>query len=96
MKFRCVGKLNIAGKKWEVGYGNPGKGNDGICDYDKQRITIAPNRRVRGLANVVAHEVIHARLPDVSEESVESTACLIEIAIDLLSESNGKTTLARG
>jgi len=94
MKFNSVGKLTIGGKKWEVGYGNPGKHNDGICDYEKRRITIAKNRRVRGLANVVAHEVIHARIPDISEECVESTACLIEIALDLLSESNGKSTLA--
>jgi len=88
MKFQLVGKIEIEGKQWEIGYGDPEKNNDGICDYGKRRITIAKSGRVRSFVNVLAHEAIHARLPDLSEEAVESTAYIIAKAYDLFSEHN--------
>jgi len=96
MKFQAVGKLEINGKNWEYGYGNPGKNNDGLCDHGKRRITIAKNNRVRSFVDVLAHETIHARLPDVSEESVESTAVLISRAYDLFSEHDASLVGGRG
>jgi hypothetical protein len=80
MKFKCISKVEINGKKWEVGYGHPGttkgKTDDGVCRYAERRIII--NRRAgRSLLDVLAHELIHARISDLSEEAVDSTANLI-------------------
>jgi hypothetical protein len=89
LKFHCVTKVEINGKKWEVGYGHPGttkgKTDDGICRYAERRIII--NRRAsRSLLDVLAHELIHARLPDLSEESVEATANLVAKTYDEFSK----------
>jgi hypothetical protein len=91
MKFKCISKVEINGKKWEVGYGHPGttsaKTNDGICRYAERRIII--NRRaIRSLLDVLAHELIHARLPDLSEESVDATANLIAETYDEFSKQS--------
>jgi hypothetical protein len=89
MKFKCITKVKIDGNEWEVGYGHPGttkgKKNDGICRYAEQRIII--NRRAScSLLDVLAHELIHARLPDLSEKSVEATANLIAKTYDEFSK----------
>jgi hypothetical protein len=89
LKFHCITKVEINGKKWEIGYGHPGttkgKTDDGICRYDECRIII--NRRAScSLLDVLAHEIIHARVPDLSEESVGSTATLIAQAYDEFSK----------
>jgi hypothetical protein len=91
MKFKCISKVEINGKKWEVGYGHPGttkgKTDDGVCRYAERRIII--NRRaVRSLLDVLAHELIHARLPDLSEESVDETANLIAKTYDEFSKQS--------
>jgi hypothetical protein len=89
MKFKSLGQVEINGEKWQVGYGHPGttngKTDDGVCNYQKRRITI--NRRsTRSLLSVLAHEAIHARLPDLSEESVNATGELISEIYDLFSK----------
>jgi len=91
MKFKLVGRVEINGQKWQVGYGHPGftdgQMDDGVCDYSKRRITI--NRGCsRSLLSVLAHEAIHARLPDLSEESVNETGELISKIYDLFSEQS--------
>jgi len=83
MKFKSLGQVEIRGEKWEVGYGSP-KNSDGLCDYEKRRITIH-NRCTCSLLSVLAHETIHARLPDLSEESVNETGELISQIYDLFS-----------
>jgi len=84
MKFKSLGQIEINGEKWQVGYGSP-RNADGLCDYNKRRITIN-NRRSRSLLSVLAHETIHARLPDLSEESVNETGEIISQIYDLFSK----------
>jgi hypothetical protein len=89
MKFKSLGQVEINGEKWQVGYGHPGftdgQMDDGVCDYAKRRITI--NRGCsRSLLSVLAHEAIHARLPDISEEAVNTTGELISEIYDLFSK----------
>ena len=91
MKFKLLGRVEINGEKWQVGYGHPGftegRMDDGVCDYSKRRITI---RRgcTRSLLSVLAHEAIHARLPDLSEEAVNATGELISEIYDFFSEQS--------
>jgi hypothetical protein len=77
MSFRKITEVTIDGKKWELGYGYPGKTdgkvNDGICNWSRRRIVI--QRRARGrlrrLADVLAHELGHAIIPSMDEDYVE-------------------------
>jgi len=91
MKFQPIGQVSINGSKWVVGYGFPGttngKTDDGCCDYKRRRITI--NRRsTRSLVDVLAHETIHARFPDLAEAAVNDCADIIGKAYDLFSKQS--------
>jgi len=74
-------KVRINGKLWTIRFGMPGKTegvtDDGCCDYDKRIITINPNSQ-SNLLNVLSHELIHARLSDLQEETVEELGNLID------------------
>lgn len=89
MKFKKIASLNINGAKWSIGYGNPGKTdgttNDGICDYEKRRITISRGS-ARSLLNVISHEILHARFRDLTEESVDEAAGIIDEAYGAFSK----------
>lgn len=51
--------------------------NDGICDYEKKTIFISPESH-RNLLNVLSHELLHARFPDLEEDAIEEMGTLIE------------------
>jgi len=78
--FEPITTIQINGDEWTIGYGYAGKTkgrfNDGLCVYAKKRIIIN-RRRVCSLLDVLAHEIIHARVPDLSETAVNDTAELI-------------------
>jgi hypothetical protein len=80
MKFKKIGSICINGKQWKYGFGNTGttKGekNDGLCIYTTRTICINPNSK-RSLEDVICHEVLHARFPDLSEECVEDSASIL-------------------
>ena len=80
MKKKIV-KKKINGKIWKIQFGHAGKtdriDNDGICDYEKRKILINPNSG-RCLVNVLAHELLHARFPDLEEDAVEDMGTIIE------------------
>jgi hypothetical protein len=74
-------RVRINGQVWTISYGIPGKTNgiidDGCCDYEKRKITI--NRKSESsFLNVLSHEVLHAMLPDFSEEAIEEIGSLID------------------
>jgi len=85
MKFKKIASLTINGARWSIGYGNPGKNTDGICDYEKRRITISRGS-TRNLVDVLAHEILHARFPDLNEESVNEAAGIIDEAYGAFSQ----------
>jgi hypothetical protein len=74
MKFHKIGSVQIDGKSWKYGYGNTGTTNghknDGLCVYKTKTIFINPNS-TRSLEDIVCHEFIHARFPDLNEEAVD-------------------------
>lgn len=80
MKKKTVQFL-IDGKKWTVYFGNPGSTNgtpdDAVCDYDKRAI-ILRRKAVGSVLNCIAHEVIHARCPDLDETAVHDCGDLID------------------
>jgi hypothetical protein len=87
-------KARINGKLWTIKFGHPGKTDgvtdDGCCDYEKRLITINPNSQ-SNLINVLSHELIHARLSDLQEETVEELGTLIdEVYVKLLKLSFDK------
>ena len=89
MNFKKVCELTINGKKWKLGYGFPGSTNrtpdDACCIYDERKIII--NRRAcRSLVNALAHEILHARFPDINEDAVEEFGNLVSEAHDLFSK----------
>ena len=80
MKFKKIGSVKINGSIWVYGYGNTGttKGhkNDGICCYHIKTIYINPQAE-RPLEEIICHELLHARFPDLSEESVEDAGDIL-------------------
>jgi len=74
-------KARINGQLWTIKFGCPGKTDgvidDGCCDYEKRLITINPKSQ-SNLLNVLSHELIHARLSDLQEETVEELGTLID------------------
>lgn len=77
MSFKRIAKITIAGEVWELGYGFPGKRNgkvnDGLCSWERRRITIQRKSlgRSRSLAEVLAHEIAHAAMPALAEDYAE-------------------------
>ena len=71
----------IQGKKWSLRFGNPGstKGvpDDAVCDYGTRTITL--RRKSKGsLLNCLAHELLHARCPDLEETPVHEYGDLLD------------------
>jgi hypothetical protein len=80
MKRKTI-QFMIDKKKWVVRFGNPGstdgKPDDAVCDYDARAI-ILRRKSVGSLLNCIAHEVIHARCPDLDETAVHDCGDLID------------------
>jgi hypothetical protein len=97
VRFRAIGNIKINGQEWTIGYGHTGftpdgRLNEGLCEYTTRRIVI-DRGRVCGLLDVLAHEIIHARLPDLSEKAVNDVGELIQEAYNLVSkheQANGR------
>lgn len=74
MSFRQVTTATINGRRWRIGYGFPGKTkgkvDDGSADSDLKKIAVLTARchRSRSLEEVIAHEILHAMAPQLSEE----------------------------
>jgi hypothetical protein len=77
MSFQKIVEVTINGKKWEIGYGYPGKingkVNDGLCIWSRNRIVIQrkPKGRERSIVNVLTHELSHAVIPSLDEAYAE-------------------------
>jgi hypothetical protein len=73
-------KITIRGKKWTIKLQRPPvkKLFDGLCDYDEKIIYIHPNATA-GITATLIHEILHACLPDLNEESIlECEAAIAE------------------
>jgi hypothetical protein len=85
MKFTKIGSIKINGSIWKYGYGNTGTTNgiknDGLCSYHIKTIQINP-QSTRSLEEVICHEFLHARFPDLTEEAVDSAGSILGKAIN--------------
>ena len=85
MKFTKIGTIKINGSVWKYGYGNTGitkgKRNDGLCVYQSKTIYINP-KSIRSLEDIVCHEFLHARFPDLNEEAVDEAGEILGKALN--------------
>jgi hypothetical protein len=88
MKKKII-KKSINGKTWKIRIGHAGKtngvDNDGICDYASRTIFINPKCE-RSMLNVLCHELLHARFPDLEEEAVEDMGTLLAESYEEMEE----------
>jgi hypothetical protein len=61
----------ISDQRWRVRRCRVPSDRHGDCDYDKHLIRVSQSLRGDDLLEVLVHELIHARWPDLSEEAVE-------------------------
>jgi hypothetical protein len=76
MSFQKITSIIINKKRWTIGYGFPGKTkgkvDEGSCNYEKRKVIIHHKKkgRICSLAEIVFHEIAHARFPDMKEDSI--------------------------
>jgi hypothetical protein len=78
--MQCVvdgATFKVAGQRWQIVYGDPGRKNLGVCLYGLRRIVIRRGLTKAEEVGVVMHEAIHAGGYYLNEEAVET----IEYAI---------------
>jgi hypothetical protein len=75
MNFKRIGYVKINERRWEYGWGNC-KDALGLCDYEKRRIVIS-RKGGCDLVDVVSHEALHARFPDLKEEAVNELGTIV-------------------
>lgn len=78
-KRRCT-EVWIAGERWKV-VETRLRTAYGVCDYESRTIKIAAGLSAEDLLDTLLHEVIHARWPDISEESVVEFAGILAAAV---------------
>ena len=66
--------IDIAGQRWTVHRCRVPSDRYGDCDYERRRIRICHTLTGERFLNTLLHELLHARWPDVCEESVKEFA----------------------
>lgn len=61
----------IGDQRWRVRRCKVPADRHGDCDYDQRLIRVSDRLAGEDLLEVIVHELIHARWPDLSEEAVE-------------------------
>lgn len=61
----------IGEQRWRVRRCKVPSDRHGDCDYDRRLIRVSDRLAGDDLLEVIVHELIHARWPDLSEEAVE-------------------------
>ncbi len=78
-------RLTINGERWALKFvrsiKHDGEPHDGLCDYRNKTILILNSLQGDSLHNTITHEITHAELPDLHEDSVERVGTSITRAI---------------
>lgn len=69
-------EFTLYGDRWRIDY-EKRPGLWGECDFTAGRITIHTQLRLRKRLEIIIHEMLHAGLPEASEESVTETAKVV-------------------
>ncbi len=64
------GQFKIRDEYWTVNFGDPGRGNLGVCLHDKKQIIIKPNRPLVEMFSTIIHEALHAAHPYLTEDEI--------------------------
>ena len=74
-------RCRLRGKYWTLHRGNPGPGNDGLCDPANKTITVRSTLRGEVELDTLIHEMLHACHWDLDESAIEETATDIARAL---------------
>ena len=83
MSFRRICTTTINGKKWEIGFGFPGKTkgkvDQGVANYTRRRIVLHSKKKGRKctIIDLAVHELLHAAVPALKEEVVNDFGELV-------------------
>lgn len=64
----------INGERWTMRRCRVPASIHGDCDYNTRTIRVSSKLHGEDFLNVLLHEILHARFPDLSEECVSETA----------------------
>lgn len=81
--FKKICTATINGKRWDIGFGftgrTKGKIDDGVCRYHSRMVVL--QRKAKGrkctIIDGAVHELLHAYLPCLHEDSVTEFAELV-------------------
>ena len=74
-------RMRLRGRYWTLHRGNPGLGNDGLCDPATKTITVRSTLRGELELDTLIHEMLHACHWDLDESAIEETATDIARAL---------------
>lgn len=73
--IKRIKKATLGGKQWSIRWNKSIRdGCWGLCEYDKNRISLLNNLKAFNLCDTSIHEGLHAIFPDLSEEAVTEAA----------------------
>lgn len=88
-------QIKIRNEVWTVKTGKPSlKRSLGVCDYDKREIVFKRDAIERYGIELVAHEISHACLPDIQEETIDALGKTISTAVCKVVEQMGTNMAA--
>lgn len=88
-------QIKIRNEVWTVKTGKPSlKRSLGVCDYEKREIVFRRDAVERYGIELVAHEISHACLPDIQEETIDALGKTISTAVCKVVEQMGTNMAA--
>jgi len=83
-------QIKIRNEVWTIKTGKPSlKRSLGVCDYDKREIVFKRDAIEKYGVELVAHEIAHACLPDIQEETIDALGKTISTAVCKVVEQMG-------
>ncbi len=83
MSHHRTSKLKIRGKTWTLKLQAPPRRplDIGMCDYDTRTLYVHPERETEA---TLIHEVLHAALPDLTEDAITEVEAALTGALATL------------
>jgi hypothetical protein len=67
-------RCRLRGRYWTLHRGNPGPGNDGLCEPATKTITVRSTLRGEVELDTLIHEMLHACHWDLDEQAITETS----------------------
>lgn len=75
-------RVYIGDRQWRIVRVDYPRDREGDCNWQKRTIRVHQSMSGLALMDVMLHEILHARLPDLSEECVEEVASTAAAILD--------------